>query len=60
MFTTTVKRIVVSATAVLLTAATPSAAIADFSFQKPVDKASPTIYKNAGSSTAGTTTPPAK
>ena len=60
MFTTTVKRIVLTATAVLVTAAAPSAAIADFHFQKPIDKASPTIYQNAGSSTSGTTTPPAK
>jgi type VI protein secretion system component Hcp len=60
MIITTVERIVVTATAVLVTAAAPSAAIADFHFQKPVDKASPTIYQNAGSSTSGTTTPPAK
>lgn len=59
MFTTTVKRIVVTATVVLLTAAAPSAASADFSVQKPVDKATPTIYQNSVS-TSGTTTAPAK
>ena len=59
MFTTTVKRIVATATAVLVTAAAPSAAIADFHFVKPIDKASPKIYQNAGS-TSGTTAPPAK
>ena len=60
MFTITVKRIVATATAVLVTAAAPAAAIADFHFQKLVDKASPTIYQNAGSGTSGATAPPAK
>ena len=60
MFTTTVMRIVLAATAVLVSAAAPSAAIADFHFQKPIDKASPTIYQNTGTSTSATTTPPAK
>lgn len=59
MFTSTVKRIVVTTTVVLVTAAAPSAAIADFSVQKPVDKATPTIYQNSVS-TSGTTTAPAK
>ena len=44
MFTTTVKRIVLTATTVLVTAAAPSAALADFHFTKYVDKASPNIY----------------
>jgi hypothetical protein len=48
MFTTTVRRTILTATAVLVTAAAPSAALADFSFTKHIDKASPTIYQNAG------------
>ncbi len=60
MFTTSVKRIVLTATAVLVTAAAPSAALADFSFTKYIDKSSPTIYLNAGSSTSTATQPPAK
>ena len=59
MFTTTVKRIVVTATVVLVTAAAPSAASADFSVQKPVDKTTPTTYQNSVG-TSGTTTAPAK
>ena len=59
MFTTTVKRTVLTATAVLVTAAAPSAALADFSFTKHIDKASPTFYQNASGSTS-TATPPAK
>lgn len=59
MFTTTVRRTILTATAVLVTAAAPSAALADFSFTKHIDKASPTIYQNAGGSTS-TATPPAK
>ena len=59
MFTTTVKRTVLTATAVLVTAAAPSAALADFSFTKHIDKASPTIYQNVSGSTS-TATPPAK
>ena len=60
MFTTTVKRIVLTATAALVTAAAPSAALADFNFTKHIDKASPTIYQNAGSSTSTPPSPPAK
>ncbi len=60
MFTTTVKRIVLTATTVLVTAAAPSAALADFHFTKYVDKASPNIYLNAGSSTSTAPPPPAK
>jgi type VI protein secretion system component Hcp len=59
MFTTTVKRTVLTATAVLVTAAAPSAALADFSFTKHVDKSSPTIYQNAGGGSSTTTPPPA-
>ncbi len=60
MFTATVKRTVVTATAVLVTAAAPSAALADFSFHKYIDKSTPTIYQNAGGGTSTGTTPPAK
>jgi type VI protein secretion system component Hcp len=60
MFTTTAKRVVVTATAVLVTAAAPSAALADFSFTKHVDKASTNIYQNAASGTSGASAPPAK
>ena len=60
MFTTTAKRIALTVSAVLVTAAAPSAALADFSFTKHIDKSSPTIYQNAGSSTSTTPPPPAK
>ena len=60
MFTTTVKRVLVTATAVLAAAAGPSAALADFSFTKHIDKSSPNIYQNAASGTSGTPAPPAE